>query len=162
MLEKLNLNRKLSREECDRLLPGLQRRLYDLEKACWDHKIASIAVFEGWDAAGKGSAINTLTQRLDPRGFKVYATQLPRTLEQGFPWLWRFWLKVPCRGEMVIFDQSWYTRVLTERVEGMISERAWRAAYRDIIDFERMLTDDGAVVLKFFFHISEKEQRRRF
>jgi polyphosphate kinase 2 (PPK2 family) len=162
MLENLNLKRKLSREECSRLLPLLQRRLYDLEKACWDQKIASIVVFEGWDAAGKGSAISTLTQRLDPRGFKVYATHPPRTMERGFPWLWRFWLKVPNRGEMVIFDQSWYTRVLTERVEGLVSERAWRTAYRDITDFERMLADDGTVFLKFFFHISEKEQRRRF
>ena len=150
MLENLNLKRKLSHEGYDRLLPGLQRRLYDLEKACWDHKVASIVVIEGWDAAGKGSAISTLTQRLDPRGFKVYATQLPRTLEQGFPWLWRFWLKVPNRGEMVILDQSWYTRVLTERVEELISERACRAAYRDITDFERMLTDDGTVILEFF------------
>jgi len=85
MLENLNLKRKLAREECDRLLPRLQRRLYDLEKTCWDHKIPSIVVFEGWDAAGKGSAISTLTQRLDPRGFKVYSTQSPRTLEQGSP-----------------------------------------------------------------------------
>src|SRR3954463_4375142 len=145
MLENVNLKRKLSREECDRFLPGLQRRLYDLEKACWDQKISSIAVFEGWDAAGKGSAISTLTQRLDPRGFKVYATHLPRTLEQGYPWLWRFWLKVPNRGEMVIFDRSWYTRVLAERIEGLVSEHAWRTAYRDIVDFERMLADDGAV-----------------
>jgi AMP-polyphosphate phosphotransferase len=119
----------------------------------------SIVVFEGWDAAGKGGAISTLTQRLDARGFKVYATQAPRTLERGFPWLWRFWLKVPSRGEMVIFDQNWYSRVLAERVEGLISQRAWRAAYRDINDFERMLADDGTVILKFFFHISEKEQK---
>jgi AMP-polyphosphate phosphotransferase len=162
MLENLNLKRKLGRKECNGLLPGLQRRLYDLEKACWDHKIASIVVFEGWDAAGKGSAISTLTQRLDPRGFKVYATQAPRTLELGFPWLWRFWLKVPNRGEMVIFDQSWYGRVLDERVEKRIPESEWQAAYRDINDFERVLTDDGAVILKFFLHISEKEQRKRF
>src|SRR5712692_4068849 len=94
MLENLNLKKWLSREEYKRLLPGLQRRLYDLEKACWDHETPSVLVFEGWDAAGKGTAIATLTQRLDPRGFKMYPITTARTYEQQRPWLWRFWLKV--------------------------------------------------------------------
>ena len=81
---------------------------------------------------------------------------------QQRPWLWRFWLKVPNRGEMVIFDHSWYGRVLEERVERTIPEKAWRQAYRDIVEFERMLADDGTTILKFFLHISKKEQRRRF
>ena len=135
MLENVNLKRKLSREEYNRDLPLLQRRLYDLEKACWDHKISSMIAFEGWDAAGKGGAIATLTQRLDPRGFKVHSTQLPRSFEQNRPWLWRFWLRVPNSGEMVIFDQSWYSRILIERVENLIPEMTWRAVYRDILDF---------------------------
>jgi len=162
MLENVNLNIKLSREEYDETLPKLQRRLYDLEKACWDAKVPSILVFEGWDAAGKGGAIATLTQRLDPRGFKLHSINLPRTFEQARPWLWRFWLRVPNRGEMVIFDQSWYSRVLVERVEKLTPESAWRAAYSDIQDFERMLADDGTVILKFFLHISKKEQKKRF
>lgn len=162
MLENVNLERKLSREEYAAALPSLQRRLYDLEKACWDRHISSIVVFEGWDAAGKGSAIQTLTQRLDPRGFKLHSTQGPRTFEKNRPWLWRFWLNVPNRGEMVIFDQSWYGRVLLERVEELIPDRDWRAAYGDIADFERMLSDDGTVIMKFFFHISKKEQKKRF
>jgi polyphosphate kinase 2 (PPK2 family) len=103
-----------------------------------------------------------LTQRLDPRGFRVHAIQPPRTFEQSHPWLWRFWLKVPHRGEMVIFDQSWYDRVMTRRVEKDIPEEAWRAAYSDIADFERMLADDGTAIVKFFFHISKKEQKKRF
>ncbi len=81
-------------------------------------------VFEGWDASGKGTAIAALTQRLDPRGFKLYPITAPRTYEQQRPWLWRFWLKVPNRGEMVIFDHSWYVRVLEERVERTIPEKA--------------------------------------
>ena len=113
-------------------------------------------VFEGWDASGKGTAIAALTQRLDPRGFKLYPITAPRTYEQQRPWLWRFWLKVPNRGEMVIFDRSWYWRVLDERVEGTVPEKAWREAYRDIVEFERMLADDGAVILKFFLHISQE------
>jgi polyphosphate kinase 2 (PPK2 family) len=163
MLENINLKKKkLSREEYKRALPGLQRRLYDLEKACWDQGVSTVVVIEGWDASGKGTTISTLTQRLDPRGFKLYPITAPRTYEQQRPWLWRFWLKVPNRGEMVIFDHSWYSRVLEERVERAVPETAVREAMRDIVEFERMLSDDGTAILKLFLHISKKEQSRRF
>jgi len=162
VLENVNLERALSHEEYKRALPALQRRLYDLEKACWDHGRPSIIVFEGWDAAGKGGCISTLTGRLDPRGFKLHVVHPPRTHELSFPWLRRFWLAVPNRGEMVILDHSWYHRVLDERVERTIPEKVWRQGYKDIIEFERMLADDGTVLLKFWFHISRKEQKKRF
>ena len=162
MLENINLTKKLSRDQYKRVLPALQARLYDLEKACWDHSVPTIIVFEGWDASGKGTAISALTQRLDPRGFKLYPITAPRTYEQQRPWLWRFWLRVPNRGEMVIFDHSWYGRVLEERVEDTIPEKAWREAYRDIVEFERLLADDGTLFLKFFLHISKREQKKRF
>jgi AMP-polyphosphate phosphotransferase len=162
MLENLNLKKKLSREEYKQRIPALQTRLYDLEKACWDNGVPTLIVFEGWDASGKGTTISTLTQRLDPRGFKLYPITAPRTYEQQRPWLWRFWLKVPNRGEMVIFDHSWYGRVLEERVEHTIPQKAWRQAYRDIVDFERMLADDNTTIVKFFLHISRKEQHHRF
>jgi polyphosphate kinase 2 (PPK2 family) len=161
MLENVNLKKKLSREEYKRSLPGLQNRLYSLEKACWDNQISSIIVLEGWDGSGKGAAIQTLAQRLDPRGFKLYPITAPQPHEEERPWLWRFWLKVPNRGEMVILDGSWYGRVLEERIGGL-PEQVWRQAYRDILEFERMLADDGTVILKFFLHISKKEQKKRF
>jgi polyphosphate kinase 2 (PPK2 family) len=123
--------------------------------------VPTVIVFEGWDASGKGTAISALTQRLDPRGFKLYPISVPRTSEQQRPWLWRFWLKIPGRGEIVIFDRSWYLRVLDERVEHCVPDKASRDAYRDIVEFERMLAEDGAVVLKFFLHISKKEQKQR-
>ncbi len=103
------------------VLPKLQRRLYDLEKACWDADLFA----RGLRRLGRrrqGGAIATLTQRLDPRGFKLHSIHPPRTFEQAQPWLWRFWLKVPNRGEMVIFDHCWYSRVLVERVEKLIPE----------------------------------------
>src|ERR1017187_9486754 len=150
------------KEASTRILPTLQGRLYDLEKACWDHGAPTVILFEGWDASGKGTTISALTQRLDPRGFKLYPITAPRTYELQRPWLWRFWLKVPNRGEMVIYDHSWYGRVLEERVERTVPEKVWRQAYRDIVDFERMLADDGATILKFFFHIGKKEQKERF
>jgi len=162
MLENINLKRKLSHEDYKRALPEIQARLFELEKACWDRGKASILLFEGWDASGKGTAISAITQRLDPRGFKLYPITAPRTYEQQHPWLWRFWTKVPNRGEMVIFDRSWYYRVLDERVEKAIPPKAWRDACRDIVDFERALADDGVVFLKFFLHISKKEQKARF
>lgn len=162
MLEKVDLTQTFPKKQYKRLLPRLQRRLYDLEKSCWDHQVATIILFEGWDAAGKGSTITELTTRLDPRGFKLYPIQAPRTYEQNHPWLWRFWLKLPNYGEMAIFDRSWYGRVLVERVEGLTPEEEWRKAYRDIVDFERMLADDGTVIVKFFLHISKQEQKRRF
>ncbi len=162
LLENVNLKRKLPDDEYARVLPGMQRRLYDLEKACWDLKIPSVIVFEGWDAAGKGSMIATVTQRLDPRGFKLHAIDLPRTADQNYPWLRRFWLCVPDAGEIAIFDQSWYIRLLAERVEALVPEKVWRNAAADIVDFERALADNGTVMLKFFLHISRREQEKRF
>lgn len=90
MLENINLKKKLSREEYKRTLPVLQERLYDLEKACWDHGYPTIIVFEGWGASGRGKAISALTQRLDPRGFRLHPIVPPRTYEQQYPWLRRF------------------------------------------------------------------------
>ncbi len=162
MLEQINLDRKLPKREYKKNLPVLQRRLYDLEKACWDHGVPSVVIFSGWDAAGKGSAISKLTERLDPRGFKLNKSQPPRTFEQQYPWLWRFWQRIPGYGEMAIYDLSWYQRVLAERVQKLVPKKQWRRAYRDIVDFERMLADDGAVIVKFWMHISKKEQRKRF
>ena len=162
MLEKIDLNKNLPQKKYKERMPQLRNRLYDLQKACWEAGIPSVIVFEGWDAAGKGTSISALTQRLDPRGFKLYPVQAPRTYETHMPWLWRFWLKLPNYGQMAIFDRSWYGRVLVERVEELAPESLWRRAYRDIMDFERTMADDGYVVIKFWLHISKDEQRRRF
>lgn len=162
MLEKTDLGKKLQKPAYKARFTPLRRRLYDLQKACWDAGIPSAILFEGWDAAGKGSVINVLTQRLDPRGFSLHAIQAPRTFEQKLPWLWRFWVKLPRYGEMAIFDRSWYGRVVVERVEGITPSREWEQAFTDITNFERALADDGYVVIKFFLHISKEEQRKRF
>jgi len=162
MLENVNLQRKLSKEEYQQALPALQRRLYDLEKACWDNSIPSALIFEGWEAAGKGGSISALTQRLDPRGFKLHTTTEPRTHETCYPWLRRFWLRSPNKGEMVIMDHSWYFHVLDERIDRTVSAAECRKAFTDIVEFERMLAADGCVFVKFWFHISKEEQARRF
>ncbi len=162
MLEKIDINKKISKKEYKKIFPRLRRKLYALQKASWDAEIPVIILFEGWDAAGKGTSIQNLTSKLDPRGFKLYPVRAARTYESKRPWLWRFWLKKPGQGEWTIFDRSWYGRTLVERVEGLISERSWRRAYRDIVNFERTLADEGYLIIKFFLHISRKEQKRRF
>ena len=162
MLEEVDLRKSLDKKEYKKLMPALRNRLYMLQKAAWDAKIPVVILFEGWDAAGKGTSIQTLTARLDPRGFKLYPVRAARTYEQKRPWLWRFWLKLPGRGEWAMFDRSWYGRVLVERVENLTPEPEWRRAYRDIADFERAIADDGYLIIKFWLHISKQEQKRRF
>ena len=162
MLEKIDLSKKIPKREYKKQYPELRDRLYALQKAAWDAEIPVMIVFEGWDAAGKGTTIQHLTARLDPRGFKLYPIRPARTYETQRPWLWRFWLKIPGRGEWAIFDRSWYGRVLVERVDGLVPENEWRRGYRDIVDFEHTLADDGCLIVKFFLHISKKEQKKRF
>jgi len=162
MLDKIDLNQKVDKATYKQIMPALASRLYTIQKLSWDANIPVIILFEGWDAAGKGTSIQRLTQHLDPRGYKLYPIRAARTYEKKRPWLWRFWLKIPRLGEWVIFDRSWYGRVLVERVENLIPEREWRRAYRDIVDFERTLADDGHLIIKFFLHISKEEQKRRF
>ncbi len=162
MLEKVDLSLALSKAKYKEKLPLLRERLLDLQTACWKAQIPSIILFEGWDAAGKGTTINLLTQRLEPRGFRLHAIQAPRTTESHMPWLWRFWLRTPNYGEMAIFDRSWYGRVMVERVEKITPKKVWLHAYEDITDFERTLADDGYQIIKFFLHISKAEQKRRF
>ena len=117
MLEKVDLDVRVEKAAYKKLMPALMDRLYTVQKASWDAGIPVVILFEGWDAAGKGTSIQTLTQPLDPRGYKLYPIRAARTYEKKHPWLWRFWLKLPARGEWAIFDRSWYGRVLVERVE---------------------------------------------
>lgn len=162
MLEALDLSLEFPKAEYKRLLPTLQRRLHRLQRACWEAELATMIIFEGWDAAGKGTTIRKLTQRLEPRNFSLHAIREPRTFETHLPWLWRYWLKVPNWGEIAIFDRSWYGRVLVQRVEGLVTERQWRRGYRDIVSFERTLADDRYLIVKFFLHISKEEQEARY
>jgi polyphosphate kinase 2 (PPK2 family) len=162
MLDKLDLNQKIKKKRYKQIMPLLRDRLFNVQKASWDAQLPVVILFEGWDAAGKGTSIQMLTRPLDPRGYKLYPIRAARTYEKKRPWLWRFWLKIPACGEWAIFDRSWYGRVMVERVEKLIAENEWRRAYRDIVDFERALADDNHLIIKFFLHISKQEQNRRF
>ncbi len=161
MLEQINLDEAVPKATYARRLPQLQARLYDLEHAVFTEGIPVAIVFEGWATAGKGSTINVLAERLDPRGFRVMPVTPPRTAETHYPWLWRFWLKIPAHGQMVVYDTSWYRRVLIDRLNHTVRKKEWQTAFQDIADFEAQLAADGMVLLKFWLHISKKEQSHR-
>ncbi len=161
MLETLDLSVELSKAEYSQRIPELQRDLLLLQRASWEADLATIIVFEGWSGSDKGGAIGKLTQQLEPRGFSLHATRGPRTLETHLPWMYRFWQNIPNWGEIAIFDRSWYRRVVLERVEEIVSEKAYSEAFNDIVGFERTLTDDRYLIVKFFFHISKAEQKAR-
>lgn len=162
MLEMLDLSLSLSKEEYRAQLQPLQHELYSLQLQALDAGIPIVIVYEGWDAAGKGGNIRRLTEGLDPRFFTVHAIGKPTPEELARHYLWRFWTKLPARGETVIFDRSWYGRVLVERIEGFAPTAAWQRAYNEINEFERLLRDDGTLLLKFWLHITTDEQLHRF
>lgn len=162
MLEQADLTLTLAKKAYKQILPLQMARLLDLERLIYEQKRPVMIVFEGWDAAGKGTTIRALTEPLDPRGFKVLPTNAPRTHEQQKPWLWRFWMQIPRHGQIAIFDRSWYGRVLVERVEGLTPIPEWIRAYEEINAFERTLADDQTIFIKFWLHISKVEQLRRF
>lgn len=119
-------------------------------------------VFEGWDASGKGGAIKRLVTELDPRHVRVAEFATPTHDEKRHHFLWRFWPSLPGWGGMAVFDRSWYGRVLVERVEGYATREEWLRSYDEINGFERALTDEGTILVKFWLHISNSEQKQRF
>lgn len=162
MLEKVNLDLTLTREAYRQQIDHLQNELHLLGFQVYQQKRPVVMVFEGWDAAGKGGVIKRLTARLDPRGYVVWPIAAPHGDDKTRHYLYRFWRRLPSKGQIAIFDRSWYGRVLVERVEGFCTEPAWRRAYSEINQFERQLADFGTVILKFWLHISQEEQLERF
>ena len=161
MLEAVDLSVALPKTRYQRVFPPLQERLRQLQYQLKDAEIPTIVVLEGWHAAGKGSTIQRLTERLDPRAFRAYPGSPPSELEQRYHWLWRYQTRLPEDGQIALFDHSWYGRVLVERVEKLVKKKVWSQAYEQINQFERWLSDEGQVIVKLLFHISQKEQRRR-
>jgi len=161
-LDELNQENSLDQEEYKKQLKKYQLQLLNTQLQLREKKNSVIIVMEGPDAAGKGGAIKRVTERLDPRLIRVYSVVKPTPEEYQHHYMWRFWTKIPVHGQMTIFDRSWYGRVLVERVENFCSEAEWKRAYREINEFERQLADDGAIILKFFLHITKDEQLARF
>jgi polyphosphate kinase 2 (PPK2 family) len=167
-LDKVDLSRKLSRMESEEQLRALGQRLSQLRLALGgligSGRIGPplCVLFEGWDASGKGGAIKRLVAPLDARHVRVTQFAAPSPDEKRHHYLHRFVPALPGWGGMAVLDRTWYGRVLVERVEGFATKDQWRRSYREIDDFERMLADDGMVIVKFWLHISEGEQLKRF
>lgn len=161
-LAQVDLAARLGKDRYARRLEALQRDINERHWRCWARHCSTVVVFEGWDAAGKGGAIRRLTAALDARLYRVIPVGAPSDEERAHHYLWRFWRHVPRDGLITIYDRSWYGRVLVERVEGLAAEAEWRRAYAEINDFERLLSDHGIRLLKFWLHLSPEEQLRRF
>jgi polyphosphate:AMP phosphotransferase len=159
---ELDLSLSLTQAQYDKRLPKVQGRLNAISRDRRFHGLACALVFEGNDAAGKGSTIRRITGALDARSYHVYPIAAPTDEERAQPYLWRFWRHVPKKGHFAIFDRSWYGRVLVERVEHLAKDADWLRAYREIIDFEEALVRFGIVVVKFWLAIDRQEQLARF
>ncbi|MEO8740529.1 MAG: polyphosphate:AMP phosphotransferase [Casimicrobiaceae bacterium] len=162
LIRDLDLTQKLSDKDYQRDLEKYQRKLAKLTRNKRFAKRSLILVFEGADAAGKGGAIRRVTGALDARLYVTVPIAAPSDEERAHPYLWRFWRQIPAQGGIVIFDRSWYGRVLVERVEGFCAPIDWMRAYSEINQFEEQLVDGGAIVVKFWLQISKAEQLRRF
>lgn len=169
MLNNYDLSLKLSKEEAAARLQDAQERLMYLRLVAGgilgeDRSLGPplCVVFEGWDASGKGGAIKRLVSPLDPRHYTVHTFAAPTDDEKRHHFLARFWKAIPGWGGMTVLDRSWYGRVLVERVEKYATDEQWGRAYEEIRNFENTLVDEGVVLIKFWMHISDKEQGKRF
>jgi len=162
MLDTVDLSLALDRKSYVTQLTRRQVQLRELGYQVYVQKRPVVVLYEGWDAAGKGGSIKRLTEKLDPRGYVVYPVSAPAGEDKTHHYLYRFWRRLPERGQIAIFDRSWYGRVLVERVEGFCAEIEWKRAYREINSFERNLRDFGTILVKFWIHIGREEQLRRF
>jgi polyphosphate kinase 2 (PPK2 family) len=164
MLETIDLSKSLTREEYVHNLTRYQLQLRQLAYQLYVQKRTLVVVYEGWDAGGKGGNIKRVTEKLDPRGYEVFAIAAPKGEDATHHYLWRFWrrLRPPDEKQILIFDRSWYGRVMVERLEGFCTEEEWKRAYREINGFERQLVDFGMILAKFWIHIGQDEQLHRF
>ncbi|MBN8870233.1 MAG: UDP-galactose-lipid carrier transferase [Solirubrobacterales bacterium] len=167
-LDEVDLSLKYSKEEGEERLDAAQDRLAALRLTIGGQigsgKIGPpvCVIFEGWDASGKGGAIKRLVYPMDPRHVRVAQFAAPTDDEKRHHFLWRFWPALPGWGGMAVFDRSWYGRVLVERIEGFATKKEWKRSYREIRNFEQAMTDEGTILVKFWLHLSDEEQLKRF
>lgn len=161
-LRDISLDHTLTPAEYEKQLHAAQKKLKKLHNKIYREKIPVIIAYEGWDAAGKGGNIKRLTSALDARGFVVHPIASPDVHEKNRHFLWRFVTRLPKTGHFAIFDRTWYGRVMVERLEGFCSENDWKRAYNEINEFEKNLSDWGAVIVKFWVQIDKDTQLARF
>jgi len=162
VLDRVDLGCSLTKNDYKDRLDHWQRELNRLSWAAYRERRSTVAVFEGWDAAGKGGAIRRVIAAVDARLARVITIAAPSDEERAQHYLWRFWRQIPRDGRLTIYDRSWYGRVLVERLEGFARQDEWMRAYNEINTFEEQLVEHGTIVAKFWVHISPEEQLRRF
>ena len=154
MFEKYDLSKTIDDETFEKSLPPLKESLSVIQRTLRDLKIPIIIVIEGWNAAGITMSTGEIIQSLDPRGFSLHATGKATDEERARPFMWRFWVKTPSKGRIALFARSWYSRALAEK----LSSIGWKKSLKDEINsisiFERQLSDSGAIIIKFFLHIT--------
>lgn len=158
----LDLSIDLDEKMYKKKLKLLQYEMLNVQQLLFNKKIGLILAFEGMDAAGKGGAIKRLIEHIDPRGYVVHPISAPQPHELRYNYMQRFWRKLPQHGQIAIFDRSWYGRVLVERIEGFAKKNEWTRAYDEINNFEKSLTDGDYIIIKFWIHVSNEEQLKRF
>ncbi len=162
MFESAELGQKIDKQTFEREEPQLREALlnvqYDLSQA---HRFPVVIVIGGVDGAGKGETVNTLNEWMDPRHIHTHAFPEPSDEERERPRMWRFWRALPPRGKIGILFGAWHTQPIVDRVYGRIGKAVLAQSIAEIVRFEKMLTDEGALVLKFWFHLSKDRQRKR-
>lgn len=161
-LSKYDPNKEMDKQTYEKELIKYQTKLKMLQVKMLCRGISAVIGLEGWDAGGKGGAIRRLIAALDPLGYHVHPIAAPNAVERQYNHLWRFWINLPDPGNIAIFDRTWYGRVMVERIEGFAQPGEWQRAYDEINDMESQWTDHGMVVQKFWLHIDQEEELRRF
>jgi polyphosphate:AMP phosphotransferase len=162
VLSKVDLSKEIAKAEYKEKLDKYQSKLSLLQYEMYKKGIPAVFGFEGWDAGGKGGAIRRLTAALDPLGYSVNPVAAPNVVEKEFNYLWRFWTRFPKRGEIAVFDRTWYGRVMVERIEGFATQDEWSRAYAEINEMELQWAEYGTVIGKFWLQIDKDEQYKRF
>lgn len=149
------------KDEMKSRLSTARKQLYDLQMKIKEHKIPVIVLFEGWGTSGKGSTIGKVIRNIDPRFFKVVTMSEPTDEELRYPFLYRFFKEIPEAGKFTFLDSGWLEQICREHLEGKTDEKEYASRIESVRNFERQLTDNGYLVLKFFMQIEKKEQKER-
>ena len=149
------------KEEVKERLRTAREQLYDFQMKIKEHKIPVLVLFEGWGSSGKGSTIGKVIKNIDPRFFKVVTMSVPTEEEKRYPFLYKYFKQIPEAGKFTFLDSGWMEQTCRERLEGKLEGNAYTSRIESIRHFERQLTDNGYLVLKFFMQIDKEEQTRR-
>ena len=161
MLDNWNRPKRPVDAEIDEGVEEAKKRLADIQIQVKEKKLPVLVVLEGWDAAGKGSVLGKVIKDLDPRFFDVRTMDKPSEEELRRPFLYKYFAQLPEAGKFMFLEGGWMDELNSQLLHGKISEDEYERGIRSVECFERQLADNGYLLVKFFFHITKKEQRRR-